>query len=192
MNNHVHLLLKDGNESTSDVMKKIGVSYVFYFNQKYSRIGHLFQDRFRSEAVEDDKYLLTVTRYIHQNPVKIGLPIDCWTSYNDYVDDTGTVDTSLILKSFSENKKEAIRLFVDYMNKINDDICLEVQEKNRLSDTEAMNFVKKTCGINTCHDLQYFDAKRRNEFLSYLKESGISIRQIARITGLNRGVVLNA
>ena len=192
MNNHVHLLLREGNESASDVMKKIGISYAYYYNQKYNRIGHLFQDRFRSEAVEDDKYLLAVTRYIHQNPVKIGLPIDSWTSYGDYVSNTGTIDTSLVLGIFSENDKEAKRLFVDYMNKINDDICLEYLEKSKLSDTEAMKFMKEICGIDICHELQYFDTDRRNEALSQLKMSGVSIRQIARITGLNRGVVLSA
>ena len=70
MNNHVHLLLKEGNEKLSVTMKRIGVSYVQYYHQKYFTTGHLFQDRFKSENVETRQYFLTVTRYIHQNPVK--------------------------------------------------------------------------------------------------------------------------
>jgi REP element-mobilizing transposase RayT len=192
MSNHVHLLIREGNESFSDVMKKIGVSYVYYYNQKYNRIGHLFQDRFKSEAVEDDRYLLTVTRYIHQNPVKINLPIDCWTSYNDYINDTDTVDTDLIFGILSENKEDALKVFVDYMNKTNDDTYLDMSEQKRLSDVEATDLIKDICGITACNELQYINTDKRDAFLSYLKESGISIRQIARITGLNRGVVLNA
>ncbi|AOY77877.1 hypothetical protein [Clostridium formicaceticum] len=53
-------------------MEKIGVSYVWYYNWKYKTTGHLFQDRFRSEKIEKEDYLLTVIRYIHQNPLKAG------------------------------------------------------------------------------------------------------------------------
>lgn len=50
-------------------MKRIGVSYVYWYNWKYERCGHLFQDRYKSEPVEDNRYLLAVLRYIHQNPL---------------------------------------------------------------------------------------------------------------------------
>ena len=73
MGNHVHLLMKEGNEEISRTMKRIGASYVYWYNWQYGRKGHLFQDRYKSEAVEDDKYLLTVLRYIHQNPIKARL-----------------------------------------------------------------------------------------------------------------------
>ncbi|WP_308160333.1 transposase [Bacillus sp. ISL-77] len=70
MSNHIHLLLREGNEDISTTMKRIGVSFVMYYNWKYGTSGHLFQDRFKSENVENDQYLLTVVRYIHQNPLK--------------------------------------------------------------------------------------------------------------------------
>ena len=66
MDNHVHLLVKGDAESIVLLMKKIGVSYSWYYNKKYDRVGHLFQDRYRSEPVEDDRYLLTAFRYILQ------------------------------------------------------------------------------------------------------------------------------
>jgi putative transposase len=50
--------------------ERISVSYATYYNWKYKTSGHLFQDRFKSENVESVDYLLTVTRYIHQEPVK--------------------------------------------------------------------------------------------------------------------------
>ena len=70
MGNHIHLLLKEGEEPISTILKRIAGSYVYWYNWKYGRSGHLFQDRFKSEPVEDDAYFLTVLRYIHQNPVK--------------------------------------------------------------------------------------------------------------------------
>ena len=68
MGNHVHLLLKVETDSLETIFKKIGGRYVYYYNVKYQRIGHLFQDRFKSEPVDDDSYFLTVLRYIHSLP----------------------------------------------------------------------------------------------------------------------------
>ena len=87
MPNHVHLLIREGDEPLPTVFRRIGASYVYWYNGKYGRVGHLFQDRYKSEAVEDEAYLLTVARYIHQNPVKAGL---CETPgkylYSSYMD----------------------------------------------------------------------------------------------------------
>ena len=73
MGNHIHFLMEFGKESIGQVFKRIGSKYVYWYNIKYQRKGHLFQDRFKSEPVDDDAYFLTVNRYIHQNPVKAGL-----------------------------------------------------------------------------------------------------------------------
>lgn len=69
MVNHVHLLIKEGEELGTSI-KRITVGYVQLHNNKYGRTGHLFQNRFTSEAVEDVQDLLTVVRYIHRNPLK--------------------------------------------------------------------------------------------------------------------------
>lgn len=70
MDNHVHLLIKEITKPLSLGVKRICGSFVYWFNRKYNRCGHLFQERYKSEAVESDSYFLTVLRYIHQNPVK--------------------------------------------------------------------------------------------------------------------------
>ena len=73
MGNHVHLLIGEGKERLSGIFKRIGSSFVYRYNLKYERSGHLFQDRFKSEPVESDRYFMTVLRYILQNPVAAGL-----------------------------------------------------------------------------------------------------------------------
>lgn len=75
MDNHVHLLIKEG-EELGVSMKRLTVGYVQFHNKKYGRTGHLFLNRYHSEVVEDDHYLLAVTRYIHRNPVKAYLVSD--------------------------------------------------------------------------------------------------------------------
>src|SRR5665811_2065044 len=54
MGNHMNLLIKNGQESLEQVMRRICGSYVYWYNKKYDRIGNLFQDRFKSKPVEDD------------------------------------------------------------------------------------------------------------------------------------------
>ena len=72
MGNHIHLLIKVEKEDLEQIFKRIGGRFVYWYNGKYSRGGHLFQDRYKSEPVETDEYFLAVLRYIHQNPVKAG------------------------------------------------------------------------------------------------------------------------
>ena len=73
MPNHVHLLIAEKSLKVGEVVKSIASCYVLYYNKKYGRIGHLLQDRFKSEPCNDSGYFLTLFRYIHQNPVKAGL-----------------------------------------------------------------------------------------------------------------------
>ena len=71
--NHVHMLIREEEEPLQIIMKRLGVTYVSYYNLKYDLLGHLFQDRFRSEPVDTPAYFMDVLRYICQNPVKAGL-----------------------------------------------------------------------------------------------------------------------
>ncbi|WP_200800517.1 hypothetical protein [Proteiniborus sp. DW1] len=66
-------MLKVETELLEQAMRRICRSYVYWYNRKYQRMGNLFQDRFKSEPVEDDKYFITVLRYIYQNPIKAGI-----------------------------------------------------------------------------------------------------------------------
>lgn len=101
LGNHIHLLMKEGKENLEQIFKRIGSRYVYYFNQKYKRVGHLFQDRFKSEPINDDGYLLTVLAYIHNNPVKAGLSKTAaeykWSSYREYMESNSLIDVEFIL-----------------------------------------------------------------------------------------------
>lgn len=67
MANHFHLLIREREETIGNVVKRIASSYVYYYNHKYLRDGHLFKERFKSEPVNDISYFTTLLRYIHQN-----------------------------------------------------------------------------------------------------------------------------
>lgn len=63
MTNHVYLLIKEGNKQVGDTIRRLSVGYAQYHNRKHEGTGHLFQNRYNSEPVNDDNYLLVVLRY---------------------------------------------------------------------------------------------------------------------------------
>jgi len=197
MGNHVHLLMEVGQEPLEQIMRRICGSYVYWYNWKYQRIGNLFQDRFKSEVVENDAYFLVVQRYIHQNPIKAGLVNRIehykWSSFNAYVNRTQIVDREPLLGMFNENQKEAIHSFILYNNEVIDSQCLDVEERIPITDGEAREIIKEVCKICQAGELQNMESSTRNKYLKELKEQhNLSIRQIERITGINRGVILKA
>jgi len=74
MTNHVHILATPGHEgAVSRMMQQLGRKYVSYFNKAHSRTGTLWEGRFRSSVVNDERYLFACYRYIELNPVRAGL-----------------------------------------------------------------------------------------------------------------------
>lgn len=74
MPNHVHLLIQVPNPSDlNKIMRGINLSYTLYFNIKYKKVGHLWQDRFKSKIIVHGMYLLECIRYIEENPLRCDL-----------------------------------------------------------------------------------------------------------------------
>ena len=198
MANHVHILIKELDDDVSTAMKRICVSYVFWYNKKYERCGNLFQDRFKSETVESDSYFLTVLRYIHQNPIKANIVKNikecAWTSYNDYISTNKStiIDTDFALGLFSSDYKREVDLFIEFHNEENDDKCLDFGDLVRLTDEEARDEIARL-GIRNIAALQHLEKADRDSILKGLKNiEGISIRQLARITGISKSVIERA
>ncbi|MFT4414428.1 transposase [Fredinandcohnia humi] len=193
MDNHVHLLIQESEEGISNIIKRISSSYVYWYNTKYERCGHLFQERFKSENVETTRYFLTVLRYIHQNPVKAGLGKDVfeskWTSIHEYVGKADIIDVDMGLKLFSSERESAIKLFRDYMSKSNDDKCLDNDFDVRVSDNQVIEHLHKM-GFASNSLLQQMEKKERDAALADLKKlKGVSVRQISRVTGISKSVI---
>jgi REP element-mobilizing transposase RayT len=74
--NHAHLLVRTGRRPLAATMRALLAGYAGAFNRRHKRVGHLFQNRYKSIVVEEAPYLLELTRYIHLNPVRAGLVRD--------------------------------------------------------------------------------------------------------------------
>ena len=114
MSNHVHLQVQTKEMHIKYFMGRLNNLYAKYFNNKYNYVGHLFQERYGSEIISDDKYVLEVSRYIHLNPVRANMvkkPEEyMWSSYRMYISivPEKTIETLGILSYF---KGEDRRLF---------------------------------------------------------------------------------
>ncbi|MGJ7920845.1 REP-associated tyrosine transposase [Neobacillus sp. LXY-4] len=202
MNNHVHLLLKEGSEDLSITMKRIGVSFVYYYNLKYRTTGHLFQDRYKSENVETNQYLFRVIRYIHQNPLKAGMVGRVhewrWSSYHEYYGrhdyPIKLLDADFIFSKISPDLTIAKDRFKEFNERHNEDKCLEDElNKRRLTDEEARIEIKKLLGEVEIAHVKSLPKVERNGIFKKLKGiEGLSQRQSARILGVSVNLIRKA
>lgn len=88
MDNHYHLLLRTPKGNLSKSMQWFGVSYTRYFNIRHGRSGHLFQGRFKAFLIENERYLVQASFYVHRNPLRAGIVPRLaeyqWSSYPVY------------------------------------------------------------------------------------------------------------
>ena len=178
------------------VMKRIGVSYVYWYNMKYKRTGHLFQDRYKSEPIEDDRYFLTVLKYIHHNPVKAGIVARRedyeWSSYGEYFKGQKIIDAEMVLGLFS-NQKLWLENYLREEADVNGKPVLEWKETGRIFDEEAKELIERCIEPMSLHELRNVEKEKRDELLGALKRlERLSIRQIARITGFTVNIVAKA
>lgn len=189
MGNHVHLLLKEGTEPLEQVFKRIGGRFVYWYNVKYQRVGHLFQDRFKSEPVDSDAYLLTVIRYIHQNPVKAGLcekPEDYpYSSWKEYLSQSELADVA-----FTETLIDRDELLA-FHKQLGNENCLDTADKPRIriTDEQAREAVKKISGCDNVAEFQKLTPINRDKTILKLRDAHLSLRQISRLTGVSLMIV---
>jgi len=118
MDNHYHLIIETKEMPLNKIMQKVNNSYSKNYNKRHNRTDHVFGGRYKSILVNDDKYLLTLLRYIHANPVRAKILHNMadygWSSDQFYRNNIKKqVHIDKILKMFSENRTVAL---VEYKN----------------------------------------------------------------------------
>ncbi len=116
MPNHAHFLFEGDLNDISRIMKKTNQNFAMSYNRRHKRIGHLFQDRYKSECIEDDYYFLSVIRYIHNNPLVARLEKHIcsyrWSSINEY--EWSALD--ILTESSINNVMSNFKSHHDFMN----------------------------------------------------------------------------
>lgn len=191
MDNHFHLVIQASLPVLSLMMQQIMSQYASSFNMRHQHTGHVFNQRFKSEPINDDSYFLTVVRYVHQNPIKAGITKTCfypWSSYGEYFDAPRITSTALILEMLGGIG--AFQSFHDISSKEKVLDVDSVRPKTRsLPDEEAFNRAFRLYNRDLLRDLKGAERSERDSTIASLKEAGLTFRQIERLTGIGRGII---
>ena len=164
MNNHAHILLETSKvENLAKFMQRLNTAYAKYYNKKYSRVGYVFRNRYRSEGIYNEKYLYNCIKYIHYNPVKAGMCKHPWEyPYSNYK------ITKELDKDYSEKY-----LFMDID-----------EDKNR----ECKNIIFKFLVDNkvTIKEIKMNKDIMKKIIVTLKDENNISLRKIAELLEVNR------
>lgn len=121
MDNHYHILIQTMDKKLQEIMHQINNKYSKYFNAKYKRIGHVFQGRYKASLVQDERYLIGVIRYIHQNPVQANIcqTVSGYKWSSDFFYRSGIkgfVNVDVVLNMLDADRNEAVKKYIDLMS----------------------------------------------------------------------------
>lgn len=213
MNNHYHLIIQRMSQPLHKVMHLVNNSYSKYYNLVYKRSGHVFEGRYKAILVQDERYVLTLLRYVHQNPVRAGI---CqwvwqyrWNSDMFYRQNLeGFVDIDLIFNILSENRVEAIKMYkylmdeeettdFDSVDIVGDEgFVLAVDTRKPVEQNKRLDEILLETGISY-EDYKLIKSGSRKRYLSPYKaayakkslEENYTLRQIAENIRLSESAV---
>ena len=192
MSNHVHLLVECEPEALSAFMKQLDETYAMRFRFVSQRKGHVFDGRFWSEPIENDAYFLSCLCYIHANPEHAGIyPASKypWSSYSDYVGRPGFVHTETALEmiggreAFKRFSEEGCRQAVPFAKS---------KLAGHLQPDEAIRVAEAAIGRDVLTGIRTMGVVERRGYIKTLVQSGLTEREIARVTGLGKTTVHRA
>ncbi len=122
--NHAHFLFRTGKVPLATVMRRLLTGYAISFNRRHRRVGHLFQNRYKSIVCQEDAYLRELVRYIHLNPVRAGI-VTTLSDLNDYAycghsallrrRKRGWQDVDYVLSYFGKSRSRAQKEYRSHM-----------------------------------------------------------------------------
>lgn len=188
MPNHIHLLIKEGDEGIDIVLKRILVSYASYYNKRTQRIGSLFQGRFLSQPVNDEDYYQALLDYIHLNPVEAKIvkhPKDYkWSSWRYFEMNKAASDNGICTIEYP------------FGNMSRDELCsivlnmppkkVKIDERQSIPDHEAIAIVESLLppGVKR-FEVKTMPLSLKQAIYSEATRRGIAMRQLSRILNIN-------
>ena len=168
MNNHVHMLIETKSvHDMSSYMHQLNAKYAQYYNKKYKRVGFVFRNRFKSEAIFSELYLYSCINYIFNNPVKAKIcnnPIKYpYSNYKEYISLNGQLPTK---------SKDLCETFID---------IIENQE-NKANEIIQEFLTYKCRNIYQISN----NPELLKELVLLLEKSNISLRTMEKSIGVNR------
>ena len=198
MDNHVHLLIQSSPDYLSSFFQSLGTRFVRWYNNKYARSGHLFQDRFYSVAIESDGDFLSVLLYIHNNPVKANIcryPSEYrWSSFNAYYGAKNPLVNISYAHSICGSKESLLRFFAAEQSS-SDSSANELfvndhrEPSHFFTDERALSLFKSLTNLSSTSDVNTLPKTQRNKYVRKLRCKGLTVKQISRIMDISETTV---
>ncbi len=195
MDNHIHILLNSAPHILSRFFQSLETKFVRWYNNKYKRSGHLFQDRFHSSVVDNNSAFLSVLFYIHNNPVKAKL---CrfqseyrWSSVNAYYGQKNLLVNTAFAYGITGSKKALHSFFSTHSTESDDTLYINDHKENRffITDEKALAIFKSVTDLPSTSAVAYIIKTKRDEFVRVLKEKGLTTKQVARVMDISETTV---
>ena len=173
MDNHYHMIIRTMKDPIHTVMRRINTQYSKYFNRKNDRSGHAFQNRYKGIVVEDDRYLLSLLKYIHLNPVKAKIAkkmqfyrFSSDRFYRGYNSDIVDIDfvLSIFYSDSKKNPSRAIKLYSKFMDDEEDE-----EYKEFLENLENKEDIKRKKEKKEIRELLELSSKKRKSLQEILE-----------------------
>lgn len=194
MSNHIHIVIGNANEHMSRFFQTLETCYAVRFNHKHERSGHLFQGRYQSYCIESTFQLKNTVSYIYQNPEKAQIGKHDKYRWSSFREMTGEKPAQVIavdkLLSFYESKEE----FFEYVKikKYDESDFKYCIKKIRISDRDAILILKKIFKTKNLHKILQMLPEEQVQCVRKAKEEGLSMGQIARLTGISWRIIRTA
>ncbi|MHB1392170.1 MAG: transposase [Clostridia bacterium] len=166
MDNHYHIIVQTLDKKLQEIMHQINNKYSKYFNGKYKRVGHVFQGRYKAVLVQDERYMLKLLRYVHQNPVRARISKLAedykWSSDIYYRKDINSfINTKIIFDMLDKDTASAIQKYKEFMD--------EPEETNY----SKLDAIGEEAYVVLCSSRK--EEKRRKRLDEILIETGIAM-----------------
>ncbi len=195
MNNHIHLLIYSPPETLSSCFQSLGTRFARWYNNKYLRTGHLFQERFHSQVIDSDNYFLSALVYIHNNPVRANMckyPSEYrWSSFNAYYGQKNSMLNLTYAYNIAGSKHALHYYFATADKDAVDAMFSECEQEytHFVTDETAIAIFKSLTNISTLSEIDSMNRTDRNSNIRLLKEQHLTCKQVARIMNVSVSTV---
>ncbi len=195
MDNHIHLLLNSPADKLPSLFQSLGSKFVKWYNNKYLRTGHLFQDRYYSTTIENERAFLAAIVYIHNNPVKANIcryPSEYrWSSYNAYYGQKNNLIETNLADRIAGNRDSLLRFFSRPINNTYDELFANDHRKQKLfiTDEKALEVFISTSKLTSTSEVNHLNKVQRNRLVHNLRAKGLTVKQIARLMDISETTV---
>ena len=212
MDNHAHLLIEVEDIPLSKIMQGIQQVFTQHYNRRNRTTGHVFEQRYKSFLCNKDTHLLSLIRYIHQNPVRsklIGAFNYEWSSHREYIVNSQLADVNFPLSLFDNRKNKAIKkylIFIDetetkvFESMTNEEDAMvaakNIKEKSELAKEALIKIIEEVTEIKMDKIIGNTKGKRisdiRKLYIKYLKKyTDIPNKEIADLLEIGSSTVAN-